>query len=78
MFNDVNSDSGSDRYFVEYVSFTSKKNFQEKIFAHININFIVHRVNDSFTSIQFHIKGYIHPFRLDRNAYRVGILVFVR
>lgn len=30
MFNDVNSDSGSDRYFFEYVSFTPKKELSRK------------------------------------------------
>lgn len=40
LFNDVNNDNGSDRYFGEHLSLLQRKNFNCVIFAHININFI--------------------------------------
>ena len=35
------------------------------------------KLDDSFPRMQFNIEGY-HTFRLDRNQYGVGILLYVR
>ena len=40
MFNNVNSDSGSGRYFGGHLSSLRKEIFDCLIFAHININFV--------------------------------------
>ena len=35
------------------------------------------KLDDSFPTMQFNIEGY-HTFRLDRNEYGGGILIYVR
>ena len=36
------------------------------------------KLDDSFPTAQFHMQGYSSPFRLDRNSYGGGILLYVR
>ena len=36
------------------------------------------KLDDSFPEAQFHIEGFRAPFRLDRNKYGGGILLYVR
>ena len=36
------------------------------------------KLDHSFSSMQFLIQGYVPPYRLDRNFYGGGILVYMR
>ena len=36
------------------------------------------KLDDSFPTAQFHMQGYSSPFRLDRNSYGGGLLLYVR
>ena len=36
------------------------------------------KIDSSFPSVQFYLEGYATPYRLDRNANGVGILLYVR
>ena len=36
------------------------------------------KLDDSFPTAEFHMQGYSSPFRLDRNSYGGGILLYVR
>ena len=36
------------------------------------------KLDDSFPEQQFHIEGFNIPFRLDRNRYGGGLLLYVR
>ena len=64
-----------------------QKNLNCILLAHININSIRNKFDqlvssiknntDTFPTMQFHIEGYC-IYRLDRNEYEGGILVYVR
>ena len=56
-----------------------------KLFAWLMVNGFVDillitecKLDDSFPTAQFYMQGYSSPFRLDRNSYGGGILLYVR
>ena len=52
-----------------------------KLLAHGNIDVLViceTKLDDSYPTSQFCIDGYRKPFRLDRNTFGGGILIYVR
>ena len=36
------------------------------------------KIDSSFSIVQFHLKGYATPYRLDRNANGGGILLYIK
>ena len=36
------------------------------------------KIDSSFPSVQFHLEGYVTPYRLDWNSNRGGTLLYIR
>ena len=54
---------------------------QLKVIIEDNIDILIiqeTKLDDSFPEGQFHIQGYLPPFRRDRNRYGGGLLVYIK
>ena len=90
----INPDNYSNVSVESVLKFYRSKFPKKLIIGHININSIRNKfeilksmllevlletkLDDSFPEQQFHIEGFNIPFRLDRNRYGRGLLLYVR
>ena len=52
---------------------------KELVIKHIDVLVITEtKLDDSFPTLQFLMKGFVEPFRLDRNRNGVGVMIFIR
>ena len=51
---------------------------EEIVYTICNVKWIQEtKLDDSFPEGQFHIQGYLPPFRRDRNRYGGGLIIYV-